>query len=203
MERGAIPRATLDARQSARDVTAAALTAAHAHAATAERRIGAADAEVRRIRQQIADATLTAPTAARILYRLLAPGEIAGAGQPILTLLDLGDVYMEIFLSALDAGRIALGAEARIVLDVLPDYAIPAAVSFVSPEAQFTPKQVETLEEREKLVFRVRVRIPPDLVEERIEHVKTGLRGLAYVRLSPSVAWPAALQRRIPPEVFE
>ncbi len=89
------------------------------------------------------------------------------------------------------------------MLDVLPDYAIPAEVSFVSPEAQFTPKQVETVEEREKLVFRVRVRIPSELVARRIEHVKTGLSGVAYVRLRPSVAWPEALERRIPPELFE
>jgi HlyD family secretion protein len=85
----------------------------------------------------------------------------------------------------------------------LPDYAIPAVVTFVSPEAQFTPKQVETLDEREKLVFRVRVRVPPELVANRIEHVKTGLRGVAIVRLDSEAAWPEALNRRIPPELFE
>lgn len=138
-----------------------------------------------------------------MLYRLAELGEVVPAGEPILTLLNLEDVYMEIFLPALEAGRVPLGAEARIVLDVLPDYAIPAEVSFVSPEAQFTPKQVETVEEREKLVFRVRVRIPSELVAERIDYVKTGIRGEAYVRLRPSVAWPAALERRIPPELFE
>jgi HlyD family secretion protein len=202
-ERGHVPQATLESRQTAVDVARATLNAAHAHAATAERRIAAAEAAVRRIRARIEDSTLTAPVAGRVLYRLAEPGEIVAAGQPILTLLDLGDVYMEIFLPAEDAGRLALGAEARIVLDVLPDYAIRAEVSFVSPEAQFTPKQVETLEEREKLVFRVRVRIPPELVAPRIEHVKTGLRGVAYVKLRPSIEWPPALERRIPPELFE
>jgi HlyD family secretion protein len=203
VERGHLPQATLEARQTALDVAVAALNAARAHAATAERRIAAAEAEIRRIRTRIDDSVLTAPMAGRVLYRLASQGEIVGAGQPVLTLLDLGDVYMEIFLPAEDAGRLALGAEGRIVLDVLPEYAIPAVVSYVSPEAQFTPKQVETLEEREKLVFRVRVRIPPELVERRIEHVKTGLRGMAYVKLSPSAAWPEALDRRIPPELFE
>jgi HlyD family secretion protein len=202
-ERGVVPQATLEARQTGLDVAEAALNAARAHVATAERRIAAAEAEVRRISGLIEDSTLTAPVAGRVLYRLAAPSEIVAAGQPILTLLDLGEVYMDIFLPAEDAGRLALGADARIVLDVLPDFAIPAVVSFVSPEAQFTPKQVETLEEREKLVFRVRVRIPPELVEPRIAHVKTGLRGVAYVRLSPSIAWPPVLERRIPPELFE
>jgi HlyD family secretion protein len=200
---GHVPQATLEARQTARDVAMAALAAAKANAATGERRIAATEAEVRRIRRQIADATLTAPAPARVLYRLAAPGEVVAGGQPILTLLDLRDVYMEIFLPAREAGRLAIGAEGRIVLDVIPEYAIPAAVSFVSPEAQFTPRQVETLEERENLVFRVRVRISPDLVQTRIDHVKTGLRGVAYVRLSPSIPWPEHLERRIPPELFE
>ena len=124
------------------------------------------------------------------MYRLAEPGEVVPAGGPILTLLSLENVYMEIFLPATEAGFLALGAEARIVLDVLPDYAIPAVVSFVSPEAQFTPKQVETLSEREKLVFRVKVTIPVELVAKRIEHVKTGVRGVAYIRLRPSVTWP-------------
>lgn len=110
---------------------------------------------------------------------------------------------MEVFLPAREAGLLPIGAEARIVLDALPDYAIPAVVSFVSPEAQFTPKQVETLDEREQLVFRVRVRIPQGLVQERIEHVKTGLRGVAIIRLEGTLPWPDALQQRIPDTLFE
>ena len=110
---------------------------------------------------------------------------------------------MEVFLPAGQAGLLRIGAEARIVLDALPDYAIPAAVSFVSPEAQFTPKQVETMSEREQLVFRVRVRVPQELVQGRIEHVKTGLRGVAVIRVDAGADWPEALNRRIPPELFE
>lgn len=203
VEKGHVSISVYEQRQTTRDVARANLTAAKAHVATIQREIAAAEAEARRIRSQLRQAELRASVDGRVLYRLVEPGEVVPAGKPILTLLDLEDVYMEIFLPALEAGKVALGAEARIVLDVLPDYAIPAEVSFVSPEAQFTPKQVETIEEREKLVFRVRVRIPSELVVRRIEHVKTGLRGVAYVRLRPSVAWPEALERRIPPELFE
>ena len=203
IEKGHISEAVYEQRQTTRDVAEATLEAALAHVDTVRREIAAAAAEARRIRSQIEDAALTSSVEGRVLYRLAEPGEVVPAGQPILTLLDLEDVYMEIFLPAVDAGRVALGAEARIVLDVLPDYAIPAEVSFVSPEAQFTPKQVETAEEREKLVFRVRVRIPSELVAERIEHVKTGLRGVAYVKLRPSIPWPDELDRRIPPELFQ
>ncbi|MEQ8651972.1 MAG: efflux RND transporter periplasmic adaptor subunit [Kiloniellales bacterium] len=203
VDKGHVSRSIFDQRVTARDVAAAVLGAAEAHVATAERQIAAAEAEVRRIQSQLDDSILTAPSAGRVLYRLAEPGEVVGAGEAILTLLDLEQVYMEIFLPAGDAAQVAIGADARIVLDILPDFAIPAVVSFVSPEAQFTPKQVETLSEREKLVFRTRLRIPADLVRSRIEHVKTGLRGVGYVKLSPSLTWPDSLQRRMPSELFE
>ncbi|MCR9085713.1 MAG: efflux RND transporter periplasmic adaptor subunit [Rhodobacteraceae bacterium] len=198
-----ISEAVFDERETARDVAKAVLGAARARVATATSQIAAAEAESRRIATQIDDSTLVAPMPGRVLYRLAEAGEVVNAGGPILTLLSLEDVYMEVFLPAHEAGLLPIGAEARIVLDALPDYAIPASVSFVSPEAQFTPKQVETLDEREKLVFRVRVRIPPDLIAGRIEHVKTGLRGVAVVRLDASQPWPEQLERRIPPELFE
>ena len=76
-----------------------------------------------------------------------------------MTLVNLQDVYMEIFLPAAAAHRLAIGSEARIVIDGA-DFAVPAKVTFVSPKAQFTPKQVETADEREKLMFRVKVRVP-------------------------------------------
>lgn len=198
-----ISEAVFEERETEFQVAEAILGAAEARIETAESQIVAAEAEARRISARIEDSSLFAPLPGRVLYRLAEPGEVVPAGGPILTLLSLQDVYMEVFLPARDAGLLPIGAEARIVLDALPDYAIPAAVSFVSPEAQFTPKQVETLSEREQLVFRVRTRIPPELVADRIEHVKTGLRGVAVIRLDPSKEWPEALERRIPPELFE
>ncbi|WP_171239053.1 HlyD family secretion protein [Ruegeria sp. HKCCA5763] len=198
-----ISKTIFEDRDTTHKVATAVLGAAKARVATAESRIAAAEAEVRRIEAQIEDSALVAPLPGRVLYRLAEPGEVVGAGEPILTILGLENVYMEVFLPAREAGLLPIGAEARIVLDALPEYAIPAFVSFVSPEAQFTPKQVETLDEREQLVFRVRVRIPIDLVESRIEHVKTGLRGVAVIRLNPAVAWPETLEQRIPAELFE
>jgi HlyD family secretion protein len=198
-----ISESVFEERETSHEVAEAVLGAARARVATADSQIAAAEAEVRRIEAQIADSTLFAPMPGRVLYRLAEPGEVVAAGGPILTLLSLENVYMEVFLPAREAGLLPIGAEARIVLDALPDFAIPAAVSFVSPEAQFTPKQVETMSERELLVFRVRVRIPEDLVAGRIEHVKTGLRGIAVIRLAADSAWPDALERRIPPELFE
>ncbi|WP_415183379.1 HlyD family secretion protein [Phaeovulum sp.] len=190
-ERGATSQSVADQKQTALTTAKASLNAALAQLSTAERGVDAANALVAQYEAQIADATLTAPVLGRILYRLAQPGEVLGGGGKVITLLDLSQVYMEMFLPADQAMRTGLGAEARIKLDSIP-YAIPAYVSFVSPEAQFTPKQVETAAEREKLMFRVKVRLPEELVRANIEQVKTGLRGVAYIRLAGAedLAWP-------------
>jgi len=111
--------------------------------------------------------------------------------------LNLGtDVYMTIFLPTAQAGRVRIGAEARLVFDALSDITVPAKVSFVAPDAQFTPKQVETRTEREKLMFRIKVKIDPELLMEHLKEVKTGVPGVAYVRLDPESEWPEDIKRR-------
>ena len=190
-ERGVNSQAVADTAKTRLATSEAALNAALAMLNTSERGVDAALALVTQYETQIADATLTAPVLGRILYRLSQPGEVLGGGGKVITLLDLSQVYMEMFLPADEAMRTGLGAEARIRLDSIP-YAIPAYVSFISPEAQFTPKQVETAEEREKLMFRVKVRLPEELVKAYIDQVKTGLRGVAYIRLAGAedLPWP-------------
>ncbi len=190
-ERGVTSQAVADQQKTRLATAEATLNAALAQINTAERGVDAAEALVAQYDTQINDATLSAPVLGRVLYRLAQPGEVLGGGGKVITLLDLSQVYMEMFLPADQAMRTGLGAEARIRLDSIP-FAIPAYVSFVSPEAQFTPKQVETADEREKLMFRVKVRLPKELVEAYIEQVKTGLRGVAYIRLAGAedLPWP-------------
>ena len=101
---------------------------------------------------------------------------------------------MTIFLPAADAGRTTIGDEARIVLDPIPDRIIPASVSFVAADAQFTPKTVETKDERAKLMFRLKLKIDPDVLQAFYTRVKTGIRGLGFVRTKADVAWPAELE---------
>lgn len=127
-------------------------------------------------------------------YRVAQAGEVLGAGGTVLNLVDLTDVYMTFFLPTSAAGRIAIGTEVRLVLDAAPDYVIPAKVSFVADVAQFTPKTVETASEREKLMFRVRAQVPVTLLRKHITYVKTGLPGMAYIRLNSKHPWPAHLQ---------
>jgi HlyD family secretion protein len=147
---------------------------------------------------QIADNTLVAPHEGRIQYRLANVGEVLSAGGKVFAMLDTSYVYMDIYLPAEQAGKVKFGEDARIVLDAYPNIAIPAKVSFIASQAQFTPKTVETRSERDKLMFRIRVRIDPDRLRSRAEAVRSGLPGVAYVKTDP-VAWPAALQR-LPPQ---
>ncbi len=84
----------------------------------------------------------------------------------VLTILDLNDVYMTIYLPAAQAGQLALGDEARIILDAVPQYVVPATISFVATDAQFTPKSVETAEEREKLMFRIKLQVDPKVLDK-------------------------------------
>ena len=101
---------------------------------------------------------------------------------------------MTFFLPTMEAGRVAMGAEARIVLDTAPGVVVPAEVSFISDVAQFTPRTVETTDERQGLMFRIRVRVPIDLLQRHSEYVKPGLPGVAYVRIDPTTEWPESLR---------
>ncbi|MBU0966656.1 MAG: HlyD family efflux transporter periplasmic adaptor subunit [Proteobacteria bacterium] len=160
--------------------------------------VEAARATIVRLQADIDDSALKATRDGRVQYRIAQPGEVVGAGGKVLNLLDLSDVYMTFFLPTASAGRIAMGSEVRLILDAAPQYVIPAQVSFVADSAQFTPKTVETASEREKLMFRIRAQIPAELLRKHITNVKTGLPGMAFVRLDPAVAWPDHLQVKLP-----
>jgi HlyD family secretion protein len=171
----------------------AELVGARAEATRGVSNIAAARATADRLRSDIADAVLVAPIRGRVEKRLAEPGETLPAGGRVLSTADLGDVYMYVFLPETSAGKVALGSEARIVLDAAPDYPIRAFISFVSPQAQFTPKTVETAEERHNLTFRVKLQIDKARLRQVEPLVKVGLPGMGYVRTDPGVQWPANL----------
>ena len=199
-ERKVVAREEYDRYRTRLETAKASLDGSKAKLNTANQSINAAAAEVKRTEVKIDDATLKSPVKGRVLYRLAEPAEVVPLGGKVLTLVNLGDVYMEIYLPAQEAARVKIGADARIVLDARPEYAAQAKVSYVSPEAQFTPKQVETRSERDKLMFRVKLQVPPELVLPYIERIKTGVRGMGYVRLDDTVAWPEFLERPFPPK---
>jgi HlyD family secretion protein len=191
-------QAALVAARSQVISTEAGIQAAKSQVIEAESAVEAAKAAAEALTADIQDSQLRAPRSGRVQYRVAQTGEVLSAGGRVLNLVDLGDVYMTFFLPTRMAGRVGLGREARLILDAWPDFVIPAQVSFVADVAQFTPKTVETASEREKLMFRIRARIDPELLQRHIRYVKTGLPGMAYVRLNPKVEWPTNLQTRLP-----
>ncbi len=198
---GGVSKQRFDQQESAFKDAQASTAAAIARLHTLEKSSDAARAQVRLIQSQIDDCQLRSPVRGRVLYRLHEVSEVVATGNPLLTVLNLSDIYMEIYLPASAAARLAIGAEARLKLDILPEYTLPATITFVSPQAQFTPKQVETKTDRENLMFRVKLRIPKQLVERYIERVKTGVRGDAYVQIDPQIDWPEWLQTSLPEDV--
>jgi HlyD family secretion protein len=175
----------------------ATIIATRSQVLEAKSAVKAAIAAENRLRVDIADGELKAARDGRVQFRIAQPGEVVPAGGKVLSMIDLSDVTMTFFLPEAAAGRVAIGAEVHIVLDAAPQYVIPATVSFVANVAQFTPKTVETTSEREKLVFRIKARIDPALLRKHVAQVKSGLPGMAYVRLDPSVPWPEKLKARI------
>jgi HlyD family secretion protein len=191
---GTATRELLDQRRQQFDSARAGIDAAAAHVAQAEQVLQVAQQTVELTQIDIADNSLVAPTDGRIQYRIAQPGEVLPAGGRVLTMIDIASVYMDVFLPTNEAGRLKIGSDARIVIDAYPGRPIPAKVSFIATHSQFTPKAVETRTERERLMFRVRVRIDPDLLRAHAESVRTGLPGVAYVRSDVATAWPARLE---------
>jgi len=198
MKTGFITKQVFEQRKRNYDSAVAAVQSYTSQRDQALSQIANAEAQVDRIQSIIDDLTLVSPRLGRVQYQLARAGEVVAAGAPIVTILDLTDVYMTIFLPAADAGRIAMGDEARIILDPVPDYVIPATVSFVAADAQFTPKTVETADERAKLMFRMKLKVDPQILQAFYTRVKTGVRGIGFVRTKADVEWPADLQVKLP-----
>jgi HlyD family secretion protein len=198
VERKNISQQTVDLRRNKSEAADAALVAANAQRDQAEAAIKAAESDVDRYQSMLVDLVLVSPRTGRVQYRLARAGEVVAAGQRVLTILDLKDVYMTIYLPAEQAGKLSLGDEARTILDPVPQYVLPNTISFVAADAQFTPKSVETAEERQKLMFRVKLQGDPAVLDKYHRFVKTGVRGLGFVRTDPKIPWPDELAVRLP-----
>jgi len=195
----ATAKAAFASVQAQLDASAATIRAAETQVEAAKANLVAANAAVARIEVDLKETELTAPKAGRIQYRVLQPGEIVAAGGRVLNLIDLTDVFMTFFLPTQYAGLLTLKSEARIIVDALPDRAIPAKITFIADVAQFTPKTVETKKEREKLMFRIKAQVSPELLQKHIDKVKTGLPGVVWVRLDEQASWPAQLPPLVQP----
>jgi HlyD family secretion protein len=144
-----ITQQTFDQRRRNYESSEAGVAGAIAQREQADAAIKIAQAEAERIESILHDLILVSPRTGRVQYQLARNGEVVAAGGKVFTILDLHDVYMTVFVPAAVAGRLDIGGEARIIFDPVPQYVVPASVSFVAADAQFTPKTVETSDERE------------------------------------------------------
>ena len=172
------------------------ISVSQAQLKAADANIKAAEADVQRIQADLDDSRIIAPLDGRVQYRISQPGEVLSSGGRVLNMVDLEDVYMTFYLPEIEAGQVKVGSDVRLVLDAIPDIPLPAKVSYVANVAQFTPKTVETKVERQKLMFRVKAKIAPELLRQYREYVKTGLPGMAWVKLNPDAEWPEQLKLR-------
>jgi HlyD family secretion protein len=191
---GFVTQEQFDQQKQALDAANAGLIAAEKRVAEAKHALEAAQHDVGLYKVNIADNTLVAPRPGRIQYRIKNIGEVLPAGGKVFTMLDIGYVYMDIYLPPVQAGKVKIGTDARILLDAHPNTPIPANVYFIANQAQFTPKMVDVQSEDDKLMFRIRVRIDPDRSRAHADAVRSGLPGVAYLRVDPAVVWPKNLQ---------
>jgi HlyD family secretion protein len=194
VQKGFQTKEIMDQRQQQLDGANAGLSAANLRVIEFQHALDAATHDVELYSVQIADDTLVAPRDGRIQYRIANIGEVLPAGGHVFAMLDTSYVYMDVYLPTEAAGKVKYGADARVTVDAYPKVAIPAKVTFIASQAQFTPKTVETQVERDKLMFRIRVRIDPNWLRGRTDAVSSGLPGVAYLLTDAAAAWPAKLQ---------
>jgi len=129
----------------------------------AEARLAQAQASVDLLRKTISDCTITSPVNGVVTRRPVEAGELISPGATVLTVSELDNVHIMIYVTEKELGRVGLGREAEVTIDSAPGRMFKGRVTYISPEAEFTPKNVQTREDRVKLVFGVKVEVPnPD-----------------------------------------
>jgi len=149
----------------------------------AEARLAQAQAAADLLRKTISDCEITAPAAGIVTHKAAEAGELVTPGQTIVTISELDSVYVMIYVTDKELGRVKLGGAAEIKIDTFPDKSFPGQITYISPEAEFTPKNVQTKEDRVKLVFGVKVEI-----ENKDGLLKPGLPADALIRFVPVAA---------------
>src|SRR6516165_4726523 len=198
IDKAVITQQAFDQRRRNYEGAEASVQGAIAERDQADAAIKSAQAEVQRLEAILNDLILVSPRTGRVQYQYARNGEVIAAGANVLQIIDLQDVYMTVYVPTAVATKLERGGEARIILDPAPQYVVPASVRFVAADAQFTPKDVEIADEREKLMFRVKLEVDARALKEYSRKVKTGVRGLGIVRTNTATAWPKDLQVKLP-----
>ncbi|KND83174.1 hemolysin D [Aggregatibacter actinomycetemcomitans serotype b str. SCC4092] len=192
-----ISSSELEHRQAAYKASLAAVNTTQAAKAEAQAAVAQAQAQLEQAQSQNTDMLIKAPKDGRVEYQIAEVGNVLGAGGKVVSLLDPTDTYINVFLTAPQMNQLKLGDEARIVIDGM-DAVFPANITFIANNAQFTPKSVETTEERAKLMFKVKLQLPVDIALKYKLLLKGGMTGLGYVKYDQQAQWPAQLNVRLP-----
>ena len=185
-----ISSSELERRQAAYKASLAAVN-------TTQAAVAQAQAQLEQAQSQNTDMLIKAPKDGRVEYQIAEVGNVLGAGGKVVSLLDPTDTYINVFLTAPQMNQLKLGDEARIVIDGM-DAVFPDNITFIANNAQFTPKSVETTEERAKLMFKVKLQLPVDIALKYKLLLKGGMTGLGYVKYDQQAQWPAQLNVRLP-----
>ncbi|MGZ8386345.1 MAG: HlyD family secretion protein [Nitrospira sp.] len=161
------------------------ILAKEAEVAALERQRDQAHAVVDEVESVLTDLTITAPTGGTVTTRMVDMGEVVAAGAPLLELVDLDRLYLQVYVPEIQIGKIRLGLPARIYTDAFPDQPYEATVRYIASKAEFTPKEVQTPDERVKLIYAVKLYLTanPD------HRLTPGLPADAIVRWKEDVAW--------------
>ena len=163
--------------------------------AGAEAEVARAAAAKNEILTRMDELTIRSPFDGIVEYRLAEPGNVTGAGGRIISILNPADVTFDLFVPTAVSAAVTVGDDARIVIDGI-DAVIPAKIAYISRDAQFTPKFVETREEREKLLCRVTLRIDPQLALSYPNFFKGGMPAIGYIDHSHT-GWPEHLRTNL------
>ena len=174
-------RATRDQTAAGLDQLREGFRSEEIEAARAELQRAAADLELAEL--DLARCQLFAPAAGRVLSKSREPGEMVAPGTPIVTLGDLSRPWVNVYVGERDLGKVRLGMAAHVTVDSFPDQPFTGKVTFIAERAEFTPKNIQTPDERVKLVYRVKVE-----VETRDEALKPGMPADTVLPLDPTVA---------------
>ena len=152
-------RAARERAGAARDVVERLRAGARPEELDAARaRVAAIDAQIAALTENIADATVVSPASGIVTQKLAEPGELVARGAPLVIVTDLDNAWANLFVPEPMVPRIRLGQAATVTTDAGGD-GLPGKVTFVSPRAEFTPRNVQTAEERSKLVYRIKVAV--------------------------------------------
>ncbi|AAU37908.1 MULTISPECIES: HlyD family secretion protein [Basfia] len=187
----------LERRQANYRAAVAAVNTAKAAKAEADAAVNQAQAQLEQALSQNSDMLIKAPKAGWVEYQIAEVGNVLGIGGRVVSLLDPTDTYINVFLTSAQSNQVKVGEEARIVVDGM-NAVFPAKITYVAADAQFTPKSVETTEERAKLMFKVKLQIPAEIALQYNKLLKGGMTALGYVKYGQEALWPENLTVKLP-----